>query len=687
MGIVQTSTKQVTDNDTTTTTWNAASNFTAGNTVIVTLVHFAPGGSRITSLTVSGTTAVKDAEKTDGSTTNHAEIWRASNVAGGSTAVVMTSGAPSSNYYSGVIQERDDITASPLDQTGTGGPTSSSAPSVTSGGATTQADEVVYAVFCDPVGTNWTSSTPPSGYTELYEESDGTIHEAGSAAYIVVSSTGSQTATFATGASISWIAAMATYKLSTGAATGSGVPLNPGIGRPLGARTGRGGLITKLMIPKWIWAPAAGGAADDKVYSSVQSDDFDATDDAGGVDLAPFEFYSDQTTPNRADNDIAVGKETLPASFEWEDPALQDEAAYLWPLAHAPPIADNYEAFTRIEDASNQPEYLEDQDQLGFDISPLPLDNDVAAARAEDSSDQLEDADEDFGFSGSIPDDPVAATDPIPTEDSSDQLEDADEDFAFAVGPLADDNDVGIQASFSDQANEPEDEDFAFSLDPLPDSVESNQVFTEDSSNQPPWPEDGEDYGFTFDQAPPDFTTDQGGIEDSSNQLEDFDEDHGFATGPLAADNDIAVAVSFPDQGNEPEDEDFGFSTDPLPDGVQSDQVFVECSDNQPEDVIEEPQGFIFEPIQPDQVVEEPLPFCDFPAQSEEPPDEDFGFDDGQGIHEDVVPPPPPPPPPPSGGGGGGGGGGGYDNKSRVLEEEYELFYLIMAIAASELLD
>jgi hypothetical protein len=219
MGLIQTSGKQQVDNSGgTSTTFNAGTNFTAGNTVIISLVHYGGGGtSRITAITVSGTSAVKDAENSDAGTVNHVEIWRATNVAGGNTQVAITH--PGSSYITCSFEEWDNFTATPFDQSGTTGSTVSTAPSATTAGATAQADEVSYAAFVDGSGTNWTSSTPPTGYTETWEEFNGTAHEAGSGAYKVLSATTTETATFTTGASMTWLAVIATYKLSAGSAT------------------------------------------------------------------------------------------------------------------------------------------------------------------------------------------------------------------------------------------------------------------------------------------------------------------------------------------------------------------------------------------------------------------------------------------------------------------------------------
>lgn len=218
MGLIQSSgKKQVDSTPTAATTFNAAANFTAGNTVIIDLVHFGPGSQRITAITVSGTSAVKDSEVTDlGASNNHSEVWRASNIAGGSSAVVITTGAAIGQYITCGFEERDDVGENPLDKIGSTTDTTSAAPSVTSAAATNTPDQIVYAGFCDSIGTNWTSATPPTGYTETWEEVDGTTHEAGSGAYKVETTAGSKTALFATGASMSWIAAMATYRIAIG---------------------------------------------------------------------------------------------------------------------------------------------------------------------------------------------------------------------------------------------------------------------------------------------------------------------------------------------------------------------------------------------------------------------------------------------------------------------------------------
>lgn len=204
-----------TDNFATGQSYTQGSNFTAGNTGIVSLVHYGAGGTnRILSVTIGGTAAVKDLDLTDTGTTNHAEVWRATNMAGGTNAFSFTCTAGSGQYISLGANEFSGLHASPLGQTGNSalGGTSSTAPTVSSSAPTTETDELVVALFVDIAGTNWTSATPPGSYTESWEQPDGSSHEAGTAAYRTSTTIGTQTATFATGGTVNYVAGLVTYK-------------------------------------------------------------------------------------------------------------------------------------------------------------------------------------------------------------------------------------------------------------------------------------------------------------------------------------------------------------------------------------------------------------------------------------------------------------------------------------------
>lgn len=240
MGVVQTTGKLQRSSVTGAQTFTNAlpANSTPGNSAIVSIVHYGSGvpNTRILGVTVGGTAGVKDVEKLDASNINAVEIWRVSNMASASRDVVITLPGASGQFVTAGVEERDDLISSPLDQIGTGGPTAGSAnPSVTSAGATTQANEVAYAAFCDYVGTNWTSSTPPGGYVESWEEPNGATVEAGSAAYADLVATGVQTATFTAGASITWISVIATYKKTGGG--GGNLSFDEGVWQPLEQQT------------------------------------------------------------------------------------------------------------------------------------------------------------------------------------------------------------------------------------------------------------------------------------------------------------------------------------------------------------------------------------------------------------------------------------------------------------------
>jgi hypothetical protein len=160
---------------------------------------------------------------------------------------------------------------------------------------------------------------------------------------------------------------------------------------------------------------------------------------------------------------------------------------------------------------------------------PIP-DNDMAFFLVEDASNQLSEIDEDYGFSLNFPDDPIPASDPLLVEDGDTQLEDVDEDYGFHLYPLADDNDVGLAAYFQDQADDPEDEDYGFSNYPLPEDVQSDQVFVVDGNTREDDVGD-EAFGFEFDQAIAELVieSNQVFVECSDNQLPTPEDDEAFA--------------------------------------------------------------------------------------------------------------------------------------------------------------
>lgn len=195
------------------------SNFAAGSTAILTITLYANGTNSVVSVTMGGTAAVKDKAHGDGGN-NFTEIWRAANVTGGSTTVTLTLAATAGQFYTAGVDEWASglFTASPVDpSSGTATGAASTAPTATMSGAMAQADEIAYAFFCDPVGTNWTSLTNPTLYTTSFSEFNGATHQAGGAAWRQFSSIATLTATFTTGAAMTWDCAIQTYKITVAA--------------------------------------------------------------------------------------------------------------------------------------------------------------------------------------------------------------------------------------------------------------------------------------------------------------------------------------------------------------------------------------------------------------------------------------------------------------------------------------
>lgn len=195
---------------TTSSTQNFAANVIQGSDIVCKFSHYGVvAGQRITAVTCAGTAASKISEKANAANDNFSETWRATNVTGGSSLITITL-AGTGHFYSMSAEEWRGLAAA--DQTGTGGPTASAAPLATAAGATAQADELAYTGFTDWIGTSWTSATPPTGYVETYEENLGTSNEAGSGAYGRLSAISIPAPAFATGASMSWIADLCTFR-------------------------------------------------------------------------------------------------------------------------------------------------------------------------------------------------------------------------------------------------------------------------------------------------------------------------------------------------------------------------------------------------------------------------------------------------------------------------------------------
>jgi hypothetical protein len=371
---------------------------------------------------------------------------------------------------------------------------------------------------------------------------------------------------------------------------GDGFKPHPLPDGPIGLRTGRSGLIMRTFV-RPIPAPQF---LDDSVPQGEFSDYLEATEHPDQADAAAFEFYASAPFEVVAVVDQQADVQ-LPPEWVTEE---SDEHPDYW--SQAPPLEDDLPQQAIVEDASSQPPWPEDDESFGFEFFTLPANDLPQQGIVEDSANQ-----------------------PPEPED--------DEAFSFVEWQTPND-DLPQQGIAEDSANQPpwpeDDEDYGFTLDRAIDDVAPDQIVPEDATLQPPDPED-EDYAF-FDSPPPaDFAPDQIFVELGNDALGDEDEfAEGFETAPLADDNDVGIPASFPAESEEPELEDFGFTIEPPPADIQSDQVFVECSETQPEDVIEEPEGFNIDGTPAEVVTESNQVFVeDASAQPDEPEDgEDYGL-------------------------------------------------------------
>jgi len=198
------------------TTFNAATigfSLTAGRDVIFTMGAYSTT-AHVSAVTIGGTAATRDVRVT--SNANNAEVWHAFNIAGSDTNVVVTFSGASDNYVSGKIQEYASGTFSGVDtacvNTATG---TSAAPAVTMAAATVQANEIVIAAAAADTGSGsigYTAAT--SGYTSIFVEQNGSAHANGASSCKEETGIVTESASWTTGASVNWMAAIVGYKLS-----------------------------------------------------------------------------------------------------------------------------------------------------------------------------------------------------------------------------------------------------------------------------------------------------------------------------------------------------------------------------------------------------------------------------------------------------------------------------------------
>lgn len=206
ISIVQSSALKQVDADSTDFTANAASNFTAGNTVLVPLAHYA-GTATVTGVTINGQAATRDTPATANGSTR-GEIWRLFNVSGGGSGVTITYSGGADNYLSFNILETSPLAldaGTPNGATGTG-----NTPAVSTAVATSVADTLLVSL----VGEGDIAAPAfTGGLTNLlWAENDGSAHVAGRATYSIETTTGTKTATYGASNTPPWVAVIAAYK-------------------------------------------------------------------------------------------------------------------------------------------------------------------------------------------------------------------------------------------------------------------------------------------------------------------------------------------------------------------------------------------------------------------------------------------------------------------------------------------
>lgn len=321
-----------------------------------------------------------------------------------------------------------------------------------------------------------------------------------------------------------------------------------------------------------------------------------------------------------------------------------------------------------VEDASSQ---LEDFDEpFGFEDSPLS-DDVINQLHFVPLGFDYEDPDFPQDFADAPQSGPVQS-DQVFVNDASTQLEDFDEPDNFFEGPrpldvTADPNQlyfVPLQYDFNDP-DEPEN----FSEAPI--SGDFSQVPNQLFFNPLQYDydvEDLKDLGFEFPGVPLDATVEsnQVFVEDSYLQLEDFDEPENFFLAPLSPDPPIQEQDrdESSDEQNLDEEEDFGFVLEPLPQDVhnqiivvmagnnyddqehyegffegplasepvvESTQVFVEDAYLQLED-FDEPENFIESPLVPDAIVQSNQVFVEDASWIQEDEQEPQDFFDSPAL-------------------------------------------------------
>lgn len=252
--LVQTSGKRNASWNATSRTENAASSFTVGNTVIVSMGYYG-AEEDLSSVVIAGTTATRAIRSpaTWGTGQAAAIIYFAKIANASRTDVVMNNAGSGAHIATLSIDEWSGLQDSPLDKAVLGGPTTSTAPTVTSG-TLAQADEVCYFV-ATILNSVQSSITNPTDYTSVWEELTGTTNLGGEGYYRIVEATTSQAPQSTLATSDEWRTVIATFKAAPSGSTTLEAATLSGAGTVADAS----GAVGTLNVTLGAMTPAAAG--------------------------------------------------------------------------------------------------------------------------------------------------------------------------------------------------------------------------------------------------------------------------------------------------------------------------------------------------------------------------------------------------------------------------------------------
>lgn len=227
------------------------SNNTAGNFISVGAFWYTSDGTASAAGDVTDTrnTYALDRSRING--TAHVGLWSTQNVGAGANTVVVNPPAADA-YLECVATEFSGIATSSAFDVGADNAATSTTPTSGTTATTAQADALAIAALSH-VGSAATGIDLPSGYTNLHLVQDNSTRQPGSVDYLILTATGTQSASWGTTASSPWAGAIVVYK----AAAGGGSPFSLEPVAPI-AMTGVLGISAALdIVTAQILVPAS----------------------------------------------------------------------------------------------------------------------------------------------------------------------------------------------------------------------------------------------------------------------------------------------------------------------------------------------------------------------------------------------------------------------------------------------